>query len=215
MRCAAQETQTIALYFYALNASARDNNSRGSGTTEVLTFVNHTKCHCVDINYMPRSRQLNNTTHRSAVEHKNSETTSSTTTTTTTTSTTATPLIVAEQHISESHSQMCKWVDCPKPFHSRIRHSDQKCICDCFDKDTECIKVKSGKKRLGPTANRCVRAGICVKPECELGGHFDAHEGTCVLPKHVNSSSKQRSHALRHHHHKHEHRTQHWLAERD
>lgn len=195
-RCVPQSSQTVELYFYAIHAEIRDSNSGGNGgRTEVLTFVNHTKCHCQEINYMPRNQPMPEQRHRPIYEYKS----------TSISETTTQMPITSLQTESVSLTLNCK---CPQPFIARIRHSDERCICDCLERDYNCIRIKRGRHKLSPTDARCVRGGECSEPLCDFGGTYDRHDATCLIPR-----NKFRTHT-RHHHHKNQHQN-HWLHERD
>lgn len=161
----------------------------------MLTFVNHTKCHCQEINYMPRNKPMPDQWHQPIYEYKTTPNYESTTQMTTT------PL----QTEAVSLTLNCK---CPQPFIARLRPSDERCICDCLERDHHCIRIKRGRYTLSPTDARCVRGGECSEPLCDFGGTYSKHDATCLIPGH-----KYRIHA-RHQHHKNQHQ-KHWLHERD
>jgi hypothetical protein len=118
--------------------------------------------------------------------------------------------IPTQQTELESFTQKCK---CPEPFISRLRQSDQRCICDCLDRDHHCIRIKRGRHKLSPTAARCVRGGECSEPLCDFEGTYSKLDATCIIPKHLNSIHKYKIHSR--HRHQHQRQNHHHLHERD
>lgn len=223
MRCMPIRQQVIELYFYSLQ-------SNNTSIVEMLTFVNHTQCECQEVNYMPRNKAVTDNGNRQLTESHSSKKSdfsrdqtpsslSSSTTTASTVSTTTSLSHYGSHHHqsqnpyptqSESHiaqTQYCKWVECPVPFTARLQRSDQRCICDCFADDRECLRVKQGKTKLSPGEIRCVQKGTCLEPLCDAGGSYSVHEGKCKFPKHHSRIHHKYRHHIRH--------NKHYLEERD
>ncbi|CAG2165868.1 unnamed protein product [Oppiella nova] len=203
-RCVAQTSQTVDLYFYVIHADLKDNNTGGNGgRTEVLRFVNHTKCHCQEINYMPRTKPMPEHWQSGPTHHYKPAYSMEATTTPEPTITTT----IRADVDSDNFALRCR---CPHPFIARINPSDERCICDCLERDHHCIRIKRGRHKLSPLEARCVRAGDCSEPMCDFGGTYSKVESSCIASKH---SQRTRIHG-RHHHQRHQ-KQAHWLHERD
>lgn len=103
---------------------------------------------------------------------------------------------------------------CPHPFIARINPVDERCICDCLERDHHCIRVKRGRLKLSALDARCVRSGDCSEPLCDFGGVYSKHESMCQIPKHTTHTHKLRHHSRQHQQHRHQ-KPVHWLQERD
>lgn len=166
----------------------------------MLTFVNHTRCHCQEINYMPRTKPMAehwqsrpNHPFKPVFNPQDYETSTQR---------------VGPLDSSEPFRVSCR---CPHPFIARVDPTDGRCICDCLERDHHCIRVKRGRQKLSPLDARCVRAGDCSEPLCDFGGSYSKHEAVCQVSKHTNHLNKHRLGR----HHQHRHQKHHWLHERD
>ena len=179
----------------------KDANTDGNGgRTEALAFVNHTRCHCQEINYMPRTKPMPE--HWQPRPHHPYKPVFSPEITTE-------RVVALDTSDSDTFRLSCR---CPHPFIARIATTDGRCICDCLERDHHCIRVKRGRQKLSPLDARCVRAGDCAEPSCDFGGTYSKHEAVCQVPKHTNHLHKHRFSGR---HHQHRHQKHHWLQERD
>ncbi|XP_054164868.1 uncharacterized protein LOC128962518 [Oppia nitens] len=202
-RCMAQTSESVRLYFYVIDADLKDNTTGGNGgRTEVLTFVNHTKCHCQEINYMPRTKPMPEHWQPEHQQQSPPEPQFKPAYSFESPVETPNPL----QSDSDVLTLKCR---CPHPFIARLNPMDGRCLCDCLEKDYHCIRIKKGRHKLAALEARCVRSGDCSEPMCDYGGHYSKYEAKCITPKH--------NHHLRHRHHNHQrhHKQVHWLHERD
>lgn len=142
---------------------------------EVLTFENHTKCQCEEINHRPRSTRINGVSIFSKAEDQDDD----------------------PDQDTLQHAHLCKFVECPLPFYARFNKKEKRCICDCFDRDIVCLRIKHGHEKLSAKETRCVRSRECLEPQCHLGGTFNHNDGSCVIPKHRH----QHSHKNHNHYH--------------
>lgn len=107
---------------------------------------------------------------------------------------TKTEEIIPEQRDSESyHSQ--KFIrpstvdpfavksNCKCPSEYSVRYlSNGTCVCDCFDKQTDCLTLKKGKTYFLPADRLCIQESLCLPPFCEYGSYIREH-GRCPKSK--------------------------------
>ncbi|KAJ9595361.1 hypothetical protein L9F63_027254 [Diploptera punctata] len=65
---------------------------------------------------------------------------------------------------------------CTSQFSSR--HADGSCICECFDKQRDCLRLKRGKDFLTHEDRMCILRGDCMSPSCEFGSYL-RKQGRC------------------------------------
>ncbi|XP_069695620.1 uncharacterized protein [Periplaneta americana] len=152
LTCIARHTELVELYFYTTTmGGSGGSRTRNNPVVEKLEFHNHTECACVDRfeEFMPRDRpssssELDNL-GKSGFRGYTSRTASGT-----------------------SESNTCR---CTSQFSAR-HVADGSCVCECFDKQRDCIRSKRGKEFLPHNDRICVLRGECTTPSCEFGSYL-------------------------------------------
>ncbi|GLH07342.1 Protein of unknown function [Gryllus bimaculatus] len=116
---------------------------------ERLSFYNHTECGCVDRNSELLSRD------RAQALRKNSRGL----------------FQVGLQQRAERAPQLLMSCHCPSKYAVRPT-SDGSCICDCFDKHRECLRLKKGKEYFSTHDRQCIQKSECKVPACEFGSYL-------------------------------------------
>lgn len=152
LTCIARKTEQVDLYFYTttLRTSAVPR-SRGGPTVEKLSFHNHTECVCVDRleEFMPRDRPSSGNDKDNVGVHG------------------FRGYYRPDADSSSSESKSCR---CPSQFSAR--HVDGSCVCECFDKQRDCIRSKRGKEYIPHDDRICIMRGECMAPSCEFGTYL-------------------------------------------
>lgn len=62
---------------------------------------------------------------------------------------------------------------CPEEFvPSVLRQSEDRCICDCEDTNSDCIRMKKGKEYFSLKDRLCINNSKCGSPVCEYGSYL-------------------------------------------
>lgn len=185
--CSPQSQEEVKAYFFV-----RSNNSTD---IEEITFTNHTRCHCQEINPKPRltisreSWSSNSNLIDEPIDFNSPLIKPISWSTTASPSSTVSEPISKSAKSKESHlgDAACQGTaPCPEPF-KWIRDTPNvdsgapfKCSCDCAsDTDTECIMMKLGLRSLSSRSNRCVSTGHCQPPRCQFGREYDTVQQRC------------------------------------
>ncbi|XP_021916631.1 uncharacterized protein LOC110828316 [Zootermopsis nevadensis] len=155
LTCTARKTESVELYFYTttLRASGGSRN-KGGPSVEKLVFHNHTECVCVDRleEFMPRDRPIASSEKDKELRgHHHPDADSSRT----------------DSDNESGTSESCR---CTSQF--AARRVDGSCVCECFDKQRDCIRSKRGKEYLPYDDRICVLRAECVVPSCEFGTYL-------------------------------------------
>ncbi|EEB15156.1 conserved hypothetical protein [Pediculus humanus corporis] len=73
---------------------------------------------------------------------------------------------------------------CPSKYSTRRLHNGT-CVCDCFDKQDDCLILKKGKAHFSFTDKLCIDKGLCLAPSCEFG-YYIRNFGRCPSKRESN-----------------------------
>lgn len=152
LTCTARKAEQVELYFYTTTLRTSGvSRARGGPTVEKLVFNNHTECICVDRleEFMPRDRPSANNDKENTGRHGSRG------------------YYSPDTDSGNGESNPCR---CPSQFSAR--HADGTCVCECFDKQRDCIRAKRGKDFLPHDDRICILRGECMAPSCEFGTYL-------------------------------------------
>ncbi|KAK6635970.1 hypothetical protein RUM43_009622 [Polyplax serrata] len=137
-------------------------------TVEKLYFINHTECECQKRmdESMPRDSEF----RRAHVKK-----------------------FLGVKALGEKRKR--NGCTCPHRYSQRYFHNDT-CLCDCFDKEDDCLLLKRGRIHFPHPDKVCIQRGTCGTPTCEFGTYL-RELGRCP------SKRQQQHHHHQHHHHHH------------
>ncbi|KAK3923227.1 Vascular endothelial growth factor A-A [Frankliniella fusca] len=61
---------------------------------------------------------------------------------------------------------------CPSTYSPRDMPQPRGCACDCFDRQTDCLRFKRGKEYFSMEDRLCIQTSQCKLPECEFGTYM-------------------------------------------
>ncbi|KAF4521603.1 hypothetical protein B566_EDAN001323 [Ephemera danica] len=68
---------------------------------------------------------------------------------------------------------------CPTEYSVRFL-ANGTCVCDCFDRQRECLRFKKGKNSFSEFDRNCVMSRECREPVCEFGAYITS-AGRCPI----------------------------------
>ncbi|XP_075224948.1 uncharacterized protein LOC142326377 [Lycorma delicatula] len=69
--------------------------------------------------------------------------------------------------------------NCRCPSEYTVRHlANGSCMCDCFDKQRDCIKYKKGREYFNHHDRLCIEMETCLQPSCDFGV-YNRRSGRC------------------------------------
>ncbi|XP_022660220.1 uncharacterized protein LOC111249974 isoform X1 [Varroa destructor] len=154
-KCQSASSEQVALFF------------KTSDTTIPVIkfdFTNHTSCRC-DVDEIgavapapPEVSHLDSGHELEIEEHFDDE--------------------LQDEFLMDSTLNSCP--RCPRLFSKRFERG--LCKCDCFDGDSLCKSIKSGREKLSEEERRCIQRNACNKPTCAAGHYFNVDFGECRKP---------------------------------
>ncbi|XP_021945610.1 uncharacterized protein LOC110843869 isoform X2 [Folsomia candida] len=160
LTCSPKTTQRVELSFYTITVES----NRGS-TVERLVFYNHTECECRDKQdeMMPRDFPYPESPSKSLMNNHLDNVGGG--------QSTGSERGGSQYESSSVKNKNLLRCKCPSGFAERIL-GEGACSCDCFDRQTDCLRQKRGRNFFSMQDKWCIQSGRCEIPVCSYGSYI-------------------------------------------
>ncbi|KAJ1519343.1 hypothetical protein ONE63_004640 [Megalurothrips usitatus] len=144
-------THKVELAFYMTRVGHREP------IVETLTFYNETECECVRVNRDEDGGRSSSSSSNGFSDHYQAARKQRQTRT--------------QLDMPLSYIQLAPYSK-PGTYSPREVAQPKGCTCDCFDRQTDCLKYKRGKGYFSMEDRLCIQTNQCKLPECEFGSYM-------------------------------------------
>ncbi|KAE8745298.1 hypothetical protein FOCC_FOCC007983 [Frankliniella occidentalis] len=161
----ATATHKVELAFYTTRVGYKES------IVEMLTFYNETECECQRIQEDSRFH------HRGSSDLRaQSSPASSSSALDSYYSSRKQRQARTQLDMPPSYIQLAPYTKpgcrCPSTYSPREMPQPRGCACDCFDRQTDCLRFKRGKEYFSIEDRLCIQTSQCKLPECEFGTYM-------------------------------------------